>query len=246
MKVLPLLLGLLLLAPDALAEPAKHRAPPAPSRSKSSRAKHTKTKKRSKGSRSVAGSIGESIAGAVLGAMVGGVLRAVMRQKKGPLERHTGFLDVGGGYGAVWGVPGTQDREDAGLFRFKLGYRSRPMGQGDGAALELAFATGFRNRSARSEADAGTTLTVVGGELRLYGRARRVVQPYLQGGCAYYGLYTSRQREGFGLQAGGGVQVWAARHLALDLNVVYDAVFLPRVQPAVQGLSSSLGIRVYF
>lgn len=190
-----------------------------------------------------------SIAGAILapiGAAMGAVIVEAIRRSRSPRLRHTGFLGVGGGYGGLWGAPGTLLRKDTGLFRFQAGYRTRPLGAGEGVALEAAFGVLLRARSTGPEPEQQMTLTTVGGELRFYGRARSAAQPYLQAGGARYGLDAESTLAGAGLQLGGGFLLWPLHHLALDLNLLYDAAFLAGAEHAVHGLNASLGVRFYF
>lgn len=185
--------------------------------------------------------------GAIGVAMLAGAVEALLTAGgPGPRTRHTAFFDIGGGYGGTWGLPGTIDVKDSGAFRFKAGYRTRPLGDGGGMALELALSTGFRGLGTGDNDKGGFGLSTVGGELRLYGRAREALQPYLQGGCLYYSLDDGRERDGVGVQGGGGVQIWAHRNLAVDINLVYDAVFFKRVEATPQGLTSTLGLKLYF
>ena len=254
MKAIAVALGLLLVTPAA-AEPEKHRAPPASSGSTAHRAPSSSSsssstskkggRRKGRGGSGVAGSIAAAIF-APIGAAMGAVIVEAIRQSRSPRLRHTGFLGVGGGYGGMWGVPGTLLRKDTGLFRFQAGYRTRPLGEGEGAAFEAAFGVLLRARSTGPEPDQEMTLTAVGGELRLYGRARSAAQPYVQAGGGYYGFDAGTPRTGGGLQLGGGFLLWPLSHLALDLNLLYDATFLAGAERAVHGLNTSLGVRFYF
>ena len=229
-------------APPAPSGPRTHRAPPASSSSSSGKRAKNKGKRRK---RRGSGGVAAAILGGIGAAMVGGALRALLGAKgPGPRTRHTFFLELGGGYGGLW-LPDRLEVERGGVVLTKLGFRTRPLGHGDGMALEAAFVVGGRGLLSGPAEEGGYGLTRVGGELRLHGRARHRAQPYLLGGCGYYTLEQEGEQGGVGLQAGGGLQLWLARNLALDLSAVYDVAFFPR-QPELQGLSGTSSFKIYF
>jgi hypothetical protein len=193
--------------------------------------------------------------------MMAGIFKALARDRGPvPITRHTGFLDFALGGGSVSGLPDLDGGQGFISIRSRVGYRSPPVTEDlGGLALELAFVAGFRGgvnvdeeqaEGEDEEGSAGFSLASLGGELRLVLRARSVFQPYLLVGCSYAGLSMARDRDGLGLQAGGGFLYWFHRHFALDLGVIYDMGYFRQVYTALEtclhGFTAGLGIKIYF
>jgi hypothetical protein len=200
------------------------------------------------------------IAGAIGGAMMAGIFKALARDRGPvPITRHTGFLDFTLGGGSISGLPDHDGGQGVVSIRTRVGYRSPPITEDlGGLALELAFVTGFRGGAnvdgeeaeAGDEESTGFGLTSLGGELRLVFRARSVFQPYLLAGCSYVGLSMARDRDGLGLQAGGGFQYWFHRHFAVEVGLIYEMGHFRQVYTALEtqlhGITAGLGFKIYF
>lgn len=193
--------------------------------------------------------------------MMAAIFKALARDRGPvPITRHTGFLDFALGGGSLEGLPDHDGGQGFISIRTRVGYRSPPVTEDlGGLALELALVAGFRGgvnvdeeeaQEGGEESSTGFGLTSFGGELRLILRARSVFQPYLLAGCSYAGLSMARDRDGLGLQAGGGFQYWFHRHFAIDLGLTYELSYFRQVYTALEtrlhGLTAGFGIKIYF
>ncbi len=152
------------------------------------------------------------------------------------------------------GAPQGYGAQGAVMCALRFGYRSPPFLDGSGLALELALNTSFHggfsgDPQATAAADEqGLVLLHMGGDMRLFFRARARLQPYLQLGAAYTALSSGGEETpaltGAGVIAGGGLLYWIHPHFALDLGLRYDGARLDRSR-TVQALGLGLGIKIY-